>query len=175
MFHNQGFTSLGEDIYLYSNFASEEECKKIIEKLENLPESSWYNLDVGIDSLPEMLEITLLKKRLISFLDKGLNLGDNSSVVRMSIGSFHGQHSDNHDFKNSPENILYGIIIYLNNFEGGEIYYPTQKIEYKPKIGDLIIHSAKSHCIHGVKSVKSNFRYVHSNHIFELATSTEVN
>jgi hypothetical protein len=66
------------------------------------------------------------------------------------------------------EDKKYGIVVYFNEFEGGEIYYPNQDIEYKPNPGDLIIHSAEEHCLHGVRPVKSDIRYSMSGHIYNM-------
>lgn len=75
----------------------------------------------------------------------------------------------------------YGVVAYFGNFEGGEIFYPdinpdgTKKdewqlidknspsLEYKPEIGDLVIHSAFDPYSHGVKAVTSGIRYAFSN------------
>jgi hypothetical protein len=168
MFLDLGFTKLGKDIYLYKKFVSNEECKQIVKIVDSMKKDEFNWLDSETCVTKQIPEIDSIKKRFINILDNKLKIGDNSSIVIMSKGSSLGTHSDDHDFKYSSENIIYGMVIYFNEFDGGEIYYPTQNIKYKPQPGDLIIHSAKSHCLHGVKEVKNNARYCHSNHIYEI-------
>jgi len=74
--------------------------------------------------------------------------------------------------------IDYGVVGYLGDFEGGEIFYPrinpdgTLKengredgpcFEYKPERGDVVIHSAFQPYVHGVRPVTSGKRYAFSN------------
>jgi Rps23 Pro-64 3,4-dihydroxylase Tpa1-like proline 4-hydroxylase len=168
MFLDLGFIELGKDIYLYNKFASEQECKDIVTIIDSMKKEDFYWPDDQTCITGKMLEVDIIKQRLVNILDNKLKLGENSGVVVMKQGSFLGTHSDNHDFENSSKSIVYGMVVYFNEFDGGEIYYPAQNIEYKPQPGDLIIHSAKSHCLHGVKEVKNNSRYCHSNHIYEV-------
>ena len=118
----------------------------------------------------------------ITKLPEGLYLGDSTSFIRLFTDNFWLTHADANDFypirekaaqlkENEPftwaDNEKWGLVVYFNEFEGGEIYYPHQNIEYKPNAGDLIVHSAEENCLHGVKPVKSTVRYSHSNHLFE--------
>jgi hypothetical protein len=54
----------------------------------------------------------------------------------------------------------YGFVLYLNDdYTGGEIYYPKLNIEYKPKVGDLVIHPGSEEYSHGVRDIVSGERY----------------
>ena len=115
-------------------------------------------------------------------IPEGLYLGKASTATRLVKGNFWGEHSDIHDFTEA-ENLsklyvegtpykelelsIYGLVVYLNKFEGGEIYYPTQNIIYAPNQGDMVIHSALPIALHGVKPVISEKRYSYSNHIYK--------
>jgi hypothetical protein len=72
----------------------------------------------------------------------------------------------------------YGVVAYLGNWEGGEVFYPNINkdgsikedgqqsedcFEYKPERGDILIHSAFHPYEHGVRDVKSGLRYAFSN------------
>lgn len=181
MFHNDGFTKLGEDIYVFKNFATQEECSHIVSIVESFSDKAWHEIGEGRTGTAGLVEIDTIKQRIIAMLDKDTYLGKNCSVVRIPAGIGWGEHSDDHDFQENLkkaelykdgdefdllENSIYGLVIYFNNFEGGEIYYPTQNIEYKPQAGDLVIHSSRIHCLHGVRPVKEGLRYSHSNHIW---------
>lgn len=59
----------------------------------------------------------------------------------------------------------YGFIIYLSDFEGGDIYYPELGVEYKPNKGDMVIHSAGMRYQHGVHKVTKGPRICYANFI----------
>jgi hypothetical protein len=135
----------------------------------------WYDQQIGL--------LVPIKKRIEKLLDNDVYLGDNLSIVRMLKGQFWGLHSDNHDFKEIEkasknlkededfelrQNVVMGLILYFNQFEGGNLYYPFQKINYQPQKGDLVIHDAGFKCEHGVTKLISNVRYSHSNHLYKL-------
>lgn len=61
--------------------------------------------------------------------------------------------------------VQYGYVVYVNDFEGGELYYPEWDLEYKPEKGDLVIHSSSKKFRHGVRPVKSGPRYAYTNFI----------
>jgi predicted 2-oxoglutarate/Fe(II)-dependent dioxygenase YbiX len=55
--------------------------------------------------------------------------------------------------------------VYVNDFEGGELYYTDIDLEFAPQKGDLIVHSASSKYKHGVKPVTKGPRYAYTNFI----------
>ena len=188
MFNNiEGFEVLGEDIFVYKNFVSVSELNTIQNVILNLTEEQWNN---GLPSDHWLCNkmsnpnktLNFIRERIISFLPEGYFLGNGTSFVKLFKGDSWGLHADAHDFydirrkaaqlkENEPYQLVddekWGLVVYFNEFEGGEIYYPNQNIEYKPNAGDLVIHSAEEHCLHGVKPVLSKIRYSHSNHIFD--------
>lgn len=181
MFDKTNFEKLGEDVYVYHNFATEDECNRITYYCGLIKESDWNDRVSHQYSEISITTILEIQKRLNLILNDNIFLHDNNSVVRMQKGQSWSLHADNHDFLelrkksllykegdvfNFEQNTLYGLIIYFNDFEGGEVYYPNQNIEYKPKRGDLLIHSAEEHCLHGVKEVKSEVRYSHSSNLY---------
>jgi hypothetical protein len=70
-----------------------------------------------------------------------------------------------YDPHNTCHIVQYGFVVYINDFEGGELFYPEQNIEYKPEKGDLVIHSASQKYRHGVRAVTKGPRYAHTNFI----------
>jgi hypothetical protein len=89
-------------------------------------------------------------------------LNEEIAKMRKMMGLKEGEDFD------IAENSIAGLIMYLNDFEGGEIYYSNQDVTYYPKAGDLVIHSSQEHCRHQVQEVKSDIRYSHSSHLFNL-------
>jgi hypothetical protein len=168
--------TIGKDIWVYHNFLSESEISNIINKINETDESLWdCSHTEGHGRLQLMQQVGRFNNRVQDLLSEDLFVHHIGGVNRLSIGQSHGIHSDNHDFlwireQNNKfieevpyklvDDTVYGIVIYINDdYEGGEIFYTKQNITYKPKPGDLIIHSAEDHCEHGVNPVKTNVRY----------------
>ena len=187
MFKNiEGFEEIGQDIFIYRGFLSFSELNTIQSEINSLNEDDWKFAPINDRmynkvSFPNNI-LNPIRERIISFLPEGYFLGQGTSFVRLFKGDDWGIHSDAHDFlpireksaqlkDDEPfewaDNERWGLVLYFNDFEGGELYYPEQNIEYKQKPGDLVIHSAEKHCAHGVRPVKSAIRYSHSNHIFD--------
>lgn len=181
------FEVIGKNIYRYQNFLSENESNKITLFLDSLNESDWYFDELPRDEkfkLAHNLDIiVLVREKLNQIIDSNYVLGENLSANRMISGDSWGVHADVYDsneifiqslkYKNEEPydeyNLpIFGTVIYFNDFDGGEIYYPKQNIEIKPKKGDLIIHGTEEFCAHGVKPVKSAKRYSYSNRISKL-------
>ena len=176
---------LGDEIYLIENFLSKKETKRLHKRLNKISENFWTKMrDVEGPYVSPKMRVT---KKIISRLSKkvdGLSININEVFSRMNVGASWGQHADNSDFlairelsrtlKDGEnfrliENSKYGIVLYVNdNYEGGEIYYVNQGISYKPKAGDLIVHSSEEKCRHGVSSVNSGTRYAWSSNLHEL-------
>jgi hypothetical protein len=186
MFNKDGFEKIGEDIYVYHNFVTEEECDSILDIAKSLTEEEWvgrFNTTgeghkTSNRSIDHLIPI---KKRLSDKLEEGIYLAENISIVRMRKGATWGLHSDNHDFLDLiaasklytegqeytlEKNNIWGLVMYFNDFDGGRLFYPNQGVEYQPKRGDLVIHSSEEHCLHGVDELKSDVRYSHSNNLF---------
>ena len=51
-------------------------------------------------------------------------------------------------------------LFYINDdYEGGELYFPNQGIQFKPKAGSAYFFPGDMNYIHGVTEVKSGIRY----------------
>ena len=80
-----------------------------------------------------------------------------SSIIRYRLGEGKGIHRDNDGEKDV--NNVYGLVFYLNDdYEGGEICYPSLNYSIKPKKNSVLIHYAGLE--HGVNNVISGTRYV---------------
>lgn len=178
---------IGEDIYVYKNFLTIEEQEYFTQKAIKTPSFSWNNPDPNKNwmqySNPDS-DLELIRKKISTLiLDDGLFLGPSTSFTKMIVGGTWGEHSDEHDFletikksklykEGDPYDLkqdpVWGIVVYFNSFTGGQIYYPLQGIEYKPIKGELLIHSSRNHCRHGVKEVISGTRITHSNNMYKM-------
>jgi hypothetical protein len=183
-FLDKGFSKIGEGIYVYKNFLSEDEISKLILAFDIVREKSLFNKSLDGTAfenrisvpLPDM-EIVLNKSTL--FFGSEFSLHPNLSVNVMKEGDSWGQHADNHDFiekrklslllkDGDPYKIVkdtkYGMVVYFNSVEeGGDLYYSYQDIKYSPNPGDLVVHSAEEDCTHGVNMILRGHRYSYSN------------
>jgi len=178
---------LGDEIYVYENFLSKKELSKINNKLNNIPEELWSKMWDAEGQVPDVSPKMRITKKIIKRLSKkvnGLNVNINEVFSKMKTGISWGEHADNADFlairklsktlKDKEKfklvkNSKYGVVLYINDdYKGGEIYYVGQNISYKPKAGDLVVHSSEEKCRHGVKRVTSGVRYAWSSNLHEL-------
>jgi len=90
------------------------------------------------------------------------------AIVRWFVGQYQLPHADKelHEGTNAgkPNDFPYydlAGLFYLNeDYEGGELYFPKQDIEFKPKAGAAYFFPGDMNYIHGVKEIKSGVRYV---------------
>jgi hypothetical protein len=170
---------LSDEVYLYENFLSEEECKEIVEEVKNTPDYV-YQKEKNL-VLKDSFNVSKLAqyrdriKEVFNFNEKvkEKHISNNWTFVRMRpTGVGDGPHVDWPNFLNKikisineseDEKIKIKfqwvtILIYFNDdFGGGEIVYPEYGIEYHPKTGDLLVHNAE--VVHTVYRVKSGERF----------------
>lgn len=124
----------------------------------------------------------LITNKLQTILSPDLQIKQHNAVIKMNEGQFWGEHADDEQYQAllqipiiSDQQLqyeeqlypLYGVVVYLNNFTGGEIEYPLHNITYAPQPGDMVIHSAKNSCRHLVRPVIQGPRYSYSNAIYK--------
>lgn len=185
MFNKEIFEEIGNEIYVYKNFLSKEFCENLVNEIEKIDDDQWDLIGESgrYFSKPGTVNFEPIYEKIISTigLEEGFSINHGSRALKMIKNSYMAPHADNIEYdslakqaeeyvEGEPyelrENTNYGMVIYLNDFEGGELEYTQQNVIYKPSIGDFVIHSAKEHCTHGVKTVLSEVRYSYSNNIF---------
>lgn len=187
MINTSAAESIGKEIFVYKNFLSEKELEEYNNEILKIKDDEWISSEWSLDPERELMwyskknnKLLDLREKISDLLSDDLFLGNADFFIKIAKGGTWGAHSDNYDFKfminksmqyKDGDNFyeqdvpFYGLIVYFNDFEGGEIYYTEQDIEYKPSAGDLIIHSADDLCTHLVKEVKSEARYSFSANI----------
>lgn len=146
------------------NFISDDEIKELLSFINNFNEDDWINKSKGFGSW-EGNVISLgssMKKTILKNIDSRLESIFSSLEKKVSLSVIHrlktGNNIDKHRDNNSQDNLIYGIVIYINeDFKGGEIFYPGLDIEYKPNAGSLLIHYAGLY--HEVSPVTQGVRY----------------
>lgn len=120
------------------------------------------NHDSRVDRLSK-----LLLKRVQSTIKSTYNheqlYADCFHLVRWDIGDFQLPHADAenpHGASHPYPWREYGCILYLHNdFQGGEIFFPTHNLTLKPAGGTLVFFSGTLDDLHGVKKIESGVRY----------------
>ena len=107
-----------------------------------------------------------LKLKIEEFYNVECN-ASGTSIVRWPVGTMQYPHADKelHEGPDAgtPNDFPWydlGTVFYLNDeYEGGELYFPLQNIEFKPKRGAAYFFPGDKNFIHGVKPVISGCRY----------------
>jgi hypothetical protein len=89
------------------------------------------------------------------------------TIVKWNPGLFQRPHADKelHQGKdagmpNDFPNYDIASLFYINDdYEGGELYFPHQKIQFKPKKGAAYFFPGDMNYVHGVTEIKNSFRY----------------
>ena len=173
------FEKLSDEVYLYRNFLSKQECLDLIN--EACPD-------------PETVQFSHQSKSLNNYrerLSKELNYNSQSNISENNLdGPWDTllmrlpDPENNSWFTFSPHVDIYNffvdyhdkavldelegytqvnlghmsfIIYFSDDFEGGEIVYPEYGIEYKPKAGDMVLHNVE--VVHSVKRILSGRRW----------------
>jgi hypothetical protein len=138
--------------------------------------SYWENRVATTETLnsvdPKVVEtIIKMQQRLKVEVDKFFEvdaLPTSAALVRWLPGQLQMPHADKelHEGENrgKPNDFpFYDIagLFYLNDeYEGGELYFPEQGIQFKPKRGAAYFFPGDMNYIHGVTEITSGIRYV---------------
>ncbi len=90
------------------------------------------------------------------------------AIVRWLPGQLQMPHADKelHEGDNAgkpndfPWYDIAGLFYLNDDYEGGELYFPNQGIQFKPKPGGAYFFPGDMNFIHGVKTIESGTRYV---------------
>jgi hypothetical protein len=169
--HHEVFERIGikeNNLKVFSNFISPEECRAIIESIKEVTVSSEKPVQFSADGDP----LTFRKDWDINpYIDKYKNivkgvieaeypvrlLSRSAKIAEWTKNDIYDLHINDlgiNDFNNIS------ATIYLNDdFEGGEYHFPVQNKTFTPKIGDLIIFPGNMYYNHIISKVTSGSRY----------------
>lgn len=180
LFENTSFQEIGKDIYVYKNFLTDQECDEYTSFANSLTEDKWKTSNQQVYIAEKTYHLRPIPGKIRSIVPENLKVAMGCQVIRLQEGARYEPHHDANIYEDVIDRFnrykegdefdldlypLYGIVVYLNDFDGGEIYYPEQSIKYKPSKGDLVIHSAEKHCTHGTHPVISGVRYTYTSSI----------
>jgi len=88
---------------------------------------------------------------------------DYLGLVKWENGDYQHPHADG-ELENGIQHPYhwrnFGCVLYLNdNYDGGEIYFPNQNIEIKPKPNTLVFFPGTMEYLHGVRNIINGVRY----------------
>ena len=154
-----------EGVLEIDDFISKEYCHVLIEHMETSGKN-W------IGNRPEITEHAFENSKLLDFVYERIQSLFNperyqvrrfNAVQRALYGSGLDLHADTE----GNQDIKFSTVLYLNdNFDGGYLVYPKQKLAIKPKPGKLVVHSGNIG--HFVSSFSPDVaRYYMTSFIFE--------
>lgn len=119
-------------------------------------------------AIPKM--IRKMMKRLRPVIENHFNVKiepTSPTIVRWLPGQYQHPHADKelHEGPDAgtPNDFPYydlASLFYLNDdYKGGELYFPKQNIQFKPKPGAAYFFPGDMNYIHGVTEIKSGIRY----------------
>ena len=121
---------------------------------------------------PEIARVILgLVKRLKVEVDEFFNvdaLPTSPAIVKWLPGQLQMPHADKelHEGNNAgkpndfPWYDIAGLFYLNDDYEGGELYFPNQGIQFKPKPGGAYFFPGDMNYVHGVTRIESGIRYV---------------
>lgn len=164
-------------ILIEEDFLPKDTCKRMANSLsrsnlwENNGDGIWNNRSINLGSMTyEDLEMMLtlrstVKEKITKFYDLTESLySDIFQFVRWREGNnLEPPHADAENLDGSDHPFFYrnyASIIYLNDdYEGGEIYFPTLNIRPNIKPGTLVSFPGTLEYLHGVSTVTRGTRY----------------
>lgn len=190
---------IGPNIYVVSNALTQKEIDRILTICRNATQEDWEMFYRS--RVEEIKEKTIADERNVHtaenernyWFDKSLYLDDldfcESLIEKVkpffgdkfhipTITEIHrqqiGEGMDEHADMGHRSDLLRSAIFYINDdYEGGELYFPALKFEYKPKAGDFITFPSYEKYMHGVRPVLSgSHRYVLAGFAWEAGKPT---
>lgn len=154
---------LEKNIVVLRNWLSDDLCDRLVNHAESFGEDIWWEKNKRewwhgkfffVEDKDLDLELKHMRIRLQNLFNHELWVESMNSVHRMTEGQSMFEHADNLSESLGLDNkCVFGVTHYINNFEGGEIYYPYLPLEYKPKKGDLLLHPGWEDYLHGTRPV----------------------
>jgi predicted 2-oxoglutarate/Fe(II)-dependent dioxygenase YbiX len=130
--------------------------------------ATYPTIEKSDPEIPKLIEemVARLKVEVDKFFGVDAN-PTSPAMVRWLPGQLQMPHADKelhtgpdagkpNDF---PYYDLAGLFYINDDYEGGELYFPNQGIQFKPKAGAAYFFPGDKNYIHGVTEIKSGIRY----------------
>jgi hypothetical protein len=175
-----------ENIWVIKNFASKEILDEYKNYIESIEEKTWWEKNknwwvgkfISVDQDSKIFSTSSkLIQKITSIVNDDVYLGVFGSIHRLTPGQGMFVHTDNPTEKRPlyDENkkelgvtdgynnyCILAMVLYLNDFNGGNLYFPTLGVEYHGNAGDLVIFPGTGKQYdHGVKVLEEGpTRYI---------------
>jgi hypothetical protein len=167
--YKKNFEKMGnskENIKIIENFISDAECDVLVTltkriKPKEFPVQWDHNFKPVVIrktyvDLPVRIYVPIVQEALEGTYEFPV-INRSVSIARWDAGDKLDLHVD--DLGTTNYNHM-ATLIYLNDdYEGGEIVFPTHDFSYRPKMGDLIMFPGNMHYAHEVRTITSGSRY----------------
>lgn len=119
---------------------------------------NWQDKNLNISSYPFQKDFFNRLNNLVQNVDDTIELSGFATIQRMQEGVELKAHTD----QDTDPSIRYAAILYLNDdYVDGELFFPNNGLEFKPKPGSMLIFPGTAEYNHGVKHVGPGpIRYV---------------
>jgi len=152
-FNKDGFKDIHQQSFVYNNFLSDELCDQLVLEMLNGKYTIYSNNGIRFYDLSVDEKI----KNMIFNISSPWVKNGGFVFCHIEQNSWCGDHRDSsYDYNLSGWHI-WGGVIYLTNFKGGDMVYPEHNVRYHAKKGDLILHTGNT--LHYVDHVESSDRY----------------
>jgi hypothetical protein len=155
------------EIIVLKEFSSKEDTEILSNYLVSMYESqkkkddSLKRLDLAEKSFEIMNKLDIKYKK---FALENLNFPcipdftTLSNYVYWGSGEKMDPHYDNDPIEHAFP-VMYGFVYYVtDDFDGGEIYYPSLGLSYKPVAGEMVIHLGTKQYRHGITEIFDGVR-----------------
>lgn len=173
-----------ENIHVIKNFTTHEERSWFLNIAESATEEDWdkdkrdwwnkkilYVGDKNISNINLQGVIQRIRNLFDDEREEKWTFGGMLSVHRMMPGEKMFSHADNPSGTQGHTNyVQFGMVVYHNDFNGGEVFYEKLNIKYKPEAGDLLMHPGTTKYTHSTLPVlEGPNRYISTTFAFDPA------
>lgn len=156
-----------QETYQINSFLTEEKCKKILDKLNQINfdkarqfDQGRHNKELFTDdaSITDLIKIEIEKLRINKREIKGYSFP--FEFYRYDKEDFIDPHTDSSITLSNGNVSNYTALIYLNDdYFGGETYFIEKNIKVKPKQGTLLLF--QHHLVHEAQKIVFGTKYIY--------------
>ena len=176
----ENLVKIEDNIWVLKDFANKELRESYLNYIDSVPEEEWWkrNKDWWVgkyllvdESSPVQPDALILMDKVRNILKDNIYLGAFGSIHRLTEGQGMFIHTDNptekRDLYDENKNVvgrtgghnnycILAMVVYLNDFNGGNLYFPELGIEYHGEPGDIVMFpGAGKEYDHGVKPLEA--------------------